>query len=410
MLERSLIEVTKMIRTLLFTLAIAAFASATATCGGKSATIATIAPPVAIPQITTARASRASLGDTYEATGTVTAKTTTQVSANILGRINSMQVSEGDTVKKGQPLVGLDEREARTQLDKAEAGLREAQASLVELEASVDAASAAVKTSEAGKRLADVTLARYRELYAHRSVSGQELDEALSRASSAASELERMKANAQTTLSKKAQINARISQAKADIANAKINASYTHILSPVSGVIVKKFAEAGAIASPGMPLISIEENSQFTLEATIGESHLALVHIGDRVDVRVDALGTTEVGGTVAEMLPTSDAASRSYKVKILLPPHPLLRSGLFGVARFTLAGTEAIAIPETAIIQRGQLTGVYIVEHDGTARFRIVTTGRTFDEMVEVLSGLNEGDEVVSTGTGNLKDGTKVR
>ena len=135
-----------------------------------------------------------------------------------------------------------------------------------------------------------------------------------------------------------------------------------------------------------------------------------LVHLGDRVTVRIDALGSAEMSGTVAEILPTSDAASRSYKVKIILPAHTLLRSGLFGFARFTLSAKEAITIPETSIIQRGQLTGVYIVDRDGAARFRIVTVVTNSEGMVEILSGLKEGDDVVSDQADKLKDGTKVR
>jgi multidrug efflux pump subunit AcrA (membrane-fusion protein) len=114
--------------------------------------------------------------------------------------------------------------------------------------------------------------------------------------------------------------------------------------------------------------------------------------------------------GIVAEILPTSDAASRSYTVKIDLPASPLLRTGLYGLARFPLAQKESITVPQTAMVQRGQLTGVYIVGPDGTVRFRIVTTGKTSEGMVEVLSGINEGDEVASSDPGKLNDGTKVR
>jgi multidrug efflux pump subunit AcrA (membrane-fusion protein) len=386
-----------------------ALAAALTGCEKKQVLSAAITPDV-IPNISISRVGRSSVADYYEATGTVNAKTTTQISTNVLGRINSIPVKEGDTVNKGQILVEIDDREGQVQLQKAQAGLSEAQASLTELDSSTSAANAAVKTAEANKRLGDVTFARYKELYTRRSVSGQEYDEALSRAKAATSELERAKENFQTMISKKAQIHARISQAKADIANAKVYVSYSRIVSPVSGVVVKKFVESGATASPGVPLLSIEDSSQYRLEAAVAESRSKPVRIGERVNVRIDALGAVEIIGIVAEILPTSDAASRSYTVKIGLPANPLLRSGLYGLARFPLSQREAITIPETAIVQRGQLTGVYIIGPDGTVRFRIVTTGKASEGMVEVLSGVHEWDELASSDTQKLSDGAKVR
>lgn len=396
-------------RALLAVPIVVVIAAAGAGCGKKE-NLNTPGTSMPIPNVTITKVSGSAVADYYEATGTVSAKTTTQVSSSLLGRINSVTVSEGDAVRKGQLLIEIDDRDAKTRLEKAQAGLREAEASLIELDSSAASASAAVKTAEANEHLAEVTFARYKELYGRRSVSGQEYDEALSRANAAASEIERAKANVQTIISKREQINARISQAKADIANSKVYASYSRIVSPVSGVIVKKFVEPGATASPGVPLLSIEDSSQYRLEAAVAESYSKLVHLGGRVNVLIDALGTGEITGIVAEILPTSDAASRSYTVKIDLPANPLLRTGQYGLARFRLSQKEAIAVPQAAIVQRGQLTGVFIVSPDGTVRFRIVTTGKTSEGIVEVLSGLNEGDEIVSSDAGRLTDGAKVR
>jgi len=354
--------------------------------------------------------SKSSIDDFYEATGTVKARTTTQISANLLGRIISFPAAEGDTVSRGQLLVAIDSSESRAQLQKAQAALAEAQASSAELERSVESANAAVRTAEANKQLAEVTFGRYRELYQRHSASAQEFDEARSRFNVAVSELERARANVREIASKKEQITARIDQARADIATAKIYEGYSKIVAPVSGVVVKKFAEAGATASPGLPLMSIEDNSQYRLEVGVEESRSRSVHTGSRVNVRIDALGGGDLMGTVAEILPTSDAASRSYTVKIDLPANPLLRSGLYGLARFALAQKNAITVPQTAVVQRGQLTGVYTVASDGTARLRIVTTGKASDGNVEVLSGINEGDEIVASDAAKLSDGTRVR
>ena len=360
---------------------------------------------VAITKVT-----KSSMEDFYEATGTVKAKTATQVSANMMGRIVSFPVAEGDTVSRGQFLVEIDNRESQTQLLKAQAGLQEAQAALIEIDKSVDAANAGVRTAEASKQLAEATFGRFRELYNRRSASAQEFDEAQSKLKMATSEVERAKANVQTIISRKKQINAKIEQAKADIAGTKVYQGYSRIVSPVSGIVVKKFAESGATAAPGVPLLSIEDNSQYRLEAAVEESRSKLIQIGNRVNVRIDALGQGEFFGTVAEILPSADAASRSFLVKIALPANPSLKTGLYGQARFPVAQRDAITIPQTATVQRGQLTGVFVVGQDGIAQFRIVTTGKSSEGMVEVLSGLSEGDEIVTSDVNNLSDGIKVR
>jgi len=379
-------------------------------CGKKEETALKNVPLAESLNVPISKVTVGAIENFYEATGTVKAKTTTQVSANMMGRIVSFPVAEGDYVSRGQVLVEIDNRESQTQLQKANAGLKEAQAAIVEIDKSIIAANAGIKTAEANRVLAEQTFARYKELFERKSASGQEFDEAQSRLKMATSEVERAKANVQAILSKKQQINAKIEQAKADIAGTKVYEGYGKIVSPVSGIIVKKLAEQGAIASPGIPLLSIEDSSQYRLEAAVEESNSKMVRIGNRVNVRIDAIGETEFFGVVAEIVPSADASSRSLTVKIDLPANPLLRTGLYGLARFPVAGKQSISVPQTAIVQRGQLTGIIAVTSDGIAQFRIVTTGKNSDGLVEILSGLSEGDEYVSADVSRVNDGVKVR
>lgn len=393
----------------LLSLTIAAAVLLTSACDTSSET-PNITPSSEIRNVAITRVTRSSIENYYEATGTVKARTTTQVSANMMGRITSFRVSEGDTVARGELLVEIDPSESRTRLEKARAGLQEATAAIAEIDRSVEAANAGVRTAEANKRLADVTLGRIRELYERRSATAQEFDEAKARASAAESELERARAGVQVVISKRKQIDARIEQAKADIASSQVFQGYSRITSPVSGVVVQKFAEAGATAAPGVPLLSIEDNSQYRLEAAVEESRGSSVRVGGRVNVRIDAIETGDLYGTIAEIMPSADAASRSYTVKIDLPAHPGLRTGLYGLARFPVAQKDAITVPATAITIRGQLTGVYVVMPDGTVQFRIVTSGTESEGMVEILSGLSEGDEIVTSDAVSLNDGVRVR
>jgi multidrug efflux pump subunit AcrA (membrane-fusion protein) len=379
-------------------------------CGRGDETVSSKPPARVTGDVTVSKITRSSIADFYEATGTVKAKSKTDVSANLLGRIVSFPVSEGDAVEKGQTLVEIDSRDALAQLRKGQAGLKEAEAALAETEDSISAANAAVQTAEANKQFAGATFNRYKELYDRKSVSGQEYDSALSKLKMANSELDRATAGAQAALSRRSQVMARIEQAKADIANSRVHVGYSRITAPVTGVVVKKFAETGSTASPGTPLLSIEDTSTYRLEVALEESRSKLAQIGKRVSIRIDALGRGELWGVVSEILPTADASTRTYTVKVNLPTDPNLRSGLYGLARFPVAQKDALTVPETALLERGQLVGVNVVGPDGIARFRIVTVGQHEDGEAEILSGLSEGDEIVVSGTEKVKDGEKVR
>lgn len=377
-------------------------------CGSESDTAkkdAAAGETISVPKM---KVTLGSVENFYEATGTVQAKTTTQVSANVMGRITSLPFSEGDTVSKGQLIIQIDNSENQTRFDKANAGLKEAQAALVEIDRSAEAAEAAVRTAEANKEIAEKTFDRIRQLHERGSATGQEFDEAQSRVKVAASEVQRAKASVAAIRSKKKQVEARIEQARADIAATRVYSGYARITAPVSGVIVKKFAEQGAMASPGQPILSIEDNSRYRLEAAVEASRSGQVLIGQRVNVKIDSLGDPDMYGTVAEVL-TADPASRTVTVKIDLPATAGLRSGLYGLARFPVAQKEAITVPETAIVRRGQLTGVFVVNTEGKAIFRIVTTGTVSDGQIEVLSGLSEGEEIVSAETGRVAEGAKI-
>lgn len=397
-------------RRIAISLLLAVIAAWPSGCGKGTDGISSKEPSTIVPNVTISKIGRSSIADFYEATGTVRAKTSTDLSANLMGRIVSFPVREGDTVAKGQTLVEIDSRDTLAQLRKAQAGLKEAEAALAETEDSITAANAAVQTAEANKQLAEVTFNRYKELYDRKSVSGQEYDNALSKLKIASSELERAKASSKAVVSKKSQVVARIEQAKADIANAQVHVGYSRIAAPVTGIVVKKFAEPGSTASPGTPLLSIEDTSTYRLEVAVEESRSKLAQLGERVSVRIDALGSAELWGVVSEILPTADASTRTHTVKVDLPADPRLRSGLYGLARFPVAQKEAIVVPETALVDRGQLAGVFVVGPDGNARFRIVTVGQREEGAAEILSGLSEGDEVVISGKENVKDGDKVR
>lgn len=366
--------------------------------------------PTVVKDVQVSKVTLSSISDYYEATGTVKAKTSTVISANMMGRITAMLVHEGEQVRAGQLLIEIDNRDARTQLEKAQAGLTEAQAAFSETEQAIKAAKAVKNAAEANEQLAAVTFQRFQNLLDYGSVSKQSYDEAKAKYQVAKAEVERADKTLQTLVAKKSQVQAKIEQAKADIASARVYVGYARITSPVGGVITTKQAEVGAIATPGVPLLTIDDNSQYRLEAAVEESQLGKARLGNRVQVKIDAIGANELAGTVVEIVPATDPSSRSYTVKIALPANGLLRSGLYGLARFPSGAKQAIAVPQNAMIQRGQLTSVFVVDDAGIAHLRLVKAGKVSEGQIEILSGLSEGERIVTSGAEKLSDGNKVQ
>jgi membrane fusion protein, multidrug efflux system len=366
-------------------------------------------PPV-VQGVQTVKVEAGAVEDFYEATGTVRSKTTTVLSSKVMGSVTALRAGEGDRVRAGQVVVEIDNREAAAQLQKAQAGLREAQEAAAEVEQAISAAESAKAAAEAGRKLAASTFARYQTLLERKSVSPQEFDEVKAKQQIAEAEAERADRMLQTLVAKRKQVQARADQARADIAGAQVHVGYARVVAPISGVVVSKQIEVGATATPGAPLLTIEDDSRYRLEAAVDESQIGRVRLHQRATVRVDALGGEELSGTVAEIVPAADPASRSYAVRIDLPVRQGLRSGLYGAARFTTGERRAITVPSKAVVERGQLVGVFVVDANGVARLRLVKTGKSVGDRVEILSGLSDGERVVVGGVEKVGDGNRVQ
>jgi RND family efflux transporter MFP subunit len=246
------------------------------------------------------------------------------------------------------------------------------------------------------------------------SISPQEFDEVQARQEVADAEAERTGRLLQSLVARRRMALARIDQAKADVSGSQVYSSFTRIAAPISGVVVSRQADVGYMAAPGAPLLTIESGGDYRLEAAVQESQINRIHLRDQVRVQIDALGQQELAGTVVEIVPASDPASRTYlvKISIALPGgnQQIIRSGLYGKAGFITGQTQAITIPQKAVVERGQLTSVYVVDQSGIARMRLVKTGKTYGDRVEVLSGLTEGEQIVVDGGAAVSDGSRVR
>jgi RND family efflux transporter MFP subunit len=333
------------------------------------------------------------IADIYQASGSVRARYSAAIAAKIAANILEIRVQTGDHVRAGQTLIVLDCRDL-------EANVRRSEAARAEAESAIDEAESAITAARANFELTRVTHKRFQELLANASVSQQEFDESQARLRSAEATLE-------MAASKRRQIGAHRSQAEAEIAAARVALGYATLTAPFAALVTERKADPGSLATPGAPLLTLEREGNPRLEASIDESRLRLVRVDESVAVEIDGLDRT-VTGRVAEVVPSVDAATRSFTVKIDLPVLPGLRSGMFGRAGFAAGKREALLVPQSAVAERGQIRSVYVVEGD-TARLRLVTLGEWRDDQREVLSGLTAGEKIIVTPAALLTDGTRV-
>jgi RND family efflux transporter MFP subunit len=307
--------------------------------------------------------------DSLEAVGTVRAALSTQIASQTVGNIVEIRTQEGDRVQGGQVLAMIDDAQP--------------QAAVEQSTAAVTAAQKEVSSAESELALAQSTLKRYQQLYDKKSVSPQEFDEIKTRSQAAEAHRDMARAG-------EAQANAALTQARTSLADTQVRA-------PFAGVVTEKKADAGTFASPGTPLFILEDTRNFRLEATVDENDIRVVHVGESVPVVLDSLGNAKFHGRVAQIVPTADPSSRSFLVKIELPADARFRSGLFGRAYFLRGLRTALLIPQAAVVQHGQLRGVFVVDATQIAQLRYVTLGKAAEDQVEVLSGLQQGEKLVA-------------
>ncbi len=314
-------------------------------------------------------AQRTAIPDYIEATGTVRAAQSAQLAGQVMGTITRVNVHEGDAVRRGQVLITIDEAQPHAAYQSATAGLR--------------ASREAITAADADYALAASTMQRYQMLYDKKSVSPHEYDE--------------VKAKLALATARRDAAHANSAQAEAVVAEAGATVSFTKIRAPFDGLVVAKLADAGAMASPGVPLLVIEDPSRFRLEAEVDEGQMGVVRLGENVPVVLDSLGAPPITGKVVQIVPAADPASRTFAVKIDLPSNPKIRSGLFGRARFPQGERQLILLPQTALLHRGQLDAIYVVGKNEIAALRYVSLGKSSGNEVEVLSGLDNGERVVA-------------
>ena len=288
---------------------------------------------------------------TEEVVGTVRSKLRATLEAKISGRIDKMLANAGQIVKAGQLLAELDVREIKARLDQA------------------------LATREQAER----ELERFAKLLQEKVVTQSEYD---------ATQAHQRIAAATTT-------------------EAETVLSYARITAPFDGVVTRKAADVGDLATPGKALLEMEDPAALRLEADIPETLIGRLHADARLRVLIPATGA-EVQGVVSEIAPAADPNSRTFLVKIELPPASGLRAGLFGRVVVPTGETMTLRMPASAVLQRGQMEIAFVVVNH-SAQLRLIKTGKRLGDQIELISGLTAGERVVVDGAAHLADGQPV-
>ena len=334
-------------------------------CGsGPEKPTASQASPV---NVTVAPVERSPLGGETVYSGTVEAETKVTVSTRISGWIEHMAVKEGDHVGRNDLLIRLRDTEAKAQLAQAEAAIEAARAQFTN---------------------AQTNLKRIEALFKDRAATQKELDDMRTAFKTARAHLEAARQQKKAALEMLA---------------------YTEIRSPMAGVVSRRFADPGDLATPGHPLLVLEDTRRVKIVASVSESAVQAIVPGTAVQVHIPSAGTGWIQGTVTRLVPGADPQTHQFNLEVVLAnPKGRIQSGVFARVKVASSGETALVIPRKALFRRGQLEGVYTVK-DSVAHLRWVKTGRVDGTHVEVLSGLEEGEQVVLDPAPAVRDGQPV-
>ncbi len=302
--------------------------------------------------------------------GTVKSERTVNLSTKVMGRITQLDVEVGDFARKGEPLVHIKDDNLRAQK--------------YQIEANFEQARSALQNTETNYK-------RLKALHDKGSATQKEFDDI-------STQYESAKANVKAFQGKLLEINDML--------------DYTVLEAPFDGYVVAKRATEGDLAGPGQPLVSFEQQGAMKVAVSVPETNIHLFELKDAVSVEVEAADVDQVQGVVSSVSPSGNPASRQFEVEITLPRQKeldRLKSGMFAEVRLNNMSDSSITVLQSALIERGQLTGLYTLTGDSEVILRWVRLGYTSGDRVEVLSGLAPGEKYVSSFESPLREGQKV-
>lgn len=339
-------------------------ATLVAACGGHDDARKPAQPARMMPaQVSVATLERTP--DYQPAPATVVAENHVEVASRLMGYIRSIDVAEGQPVARGQKLFSVDPVDVQGQVEQTRAGVKQAEDALAD---------------------ARVEFQRYEALYKEEAVTRQQY--------------EKMKLQHQLA-------DSRLAQARAGLGTASGQLRYATVTAPIAGVVTRKFAQTGDLASPGHPVLALESSGKLQVETQVPETVLRHLKPGGAVLVEVDGQAAP-LSAKVARISPAADPVSRTFLVKLDLAAAGL-HSGLFARALFPSGEREALTVPAAALVSRAGITGVFVLGGDGLVQFRMVRAGASRAGRLEILSGLAAGERVVCGGAEKLESGDRI-
>ena len=320
------------------------------------------------------------------------------VSSRVAAPVLMVAVQAGDRVHAGDVLVRLDAGDLTARVQQANAAIRAADNALA-------GARSAQVAAEAERKLAAAWHARISQLRARNSATAQEFDEAEARLAAAA-------ARVTTAQSEIDQAVAQLASVRAGADIATITETYTVIRAPFDGEVTERFTDPGNLAVPGQPLLHIDAAGQRRVDVRVDEARVAYIRAGNRAAVTLDEArgqnGGPPIDGTVVEIARAVAVDQRAFTVKVALPATVTPRTGTFARVRFDGPRRRALIVPASAVRSQGQLQSLFVAS-GGVAHIRMVQTGDSTAEGVEVLAGLEPGEMVVTSPPADLTDGRTI-
>lgn len=327
--------------------------------------------------------SRADLSQQITVVGNLIGAATVAAVPKVSGRLETISVRMGDQVRRGQNLAKIEDHELLEQVKQAEA--------------SFAVSAATIRQREADLRFAGTNLDRSQNLFDRQLIPRQTMDDAEARHQAAEAQLDLARAQFQQT------------QARLD--ELKINLSNTVITSPVDGFVGSRTLDEGAWVTPNSVFLSLVDIRVVRIVSNIVERDLRRVNVGEQASVEVDAYPGETFTGRVAHIAPVLDPTTRTAQVEIEIDnPRYRLKPGMYARVDFTVEQrSNALVIPTSALIETAAGRGVFLAGEDSKANFHPVTVGLIDQTLTEVVTGLTEGQQVITTGAAALRQGDPI-
>lgn len=366
------------------------------------------------PLVETAPVTQGLVEEKISRVGDIVPQAQVTIFSKVQGWVKEITVREGDRVKAGQLLAKLDDREALAAVAHSKANLEAAIARLTQVRATAkEAVESQIQQAKANLDLATSDLKRAQELHGKDFISRQQLDEARTKFNVAKATYDLAQNNLQQRIweNEIGLAEAQVRQAKANLDLMQAQLANLSILSPMNGIVTKRYVDPGTMAKDSTAILTLMELDVVKMVVNVIEREIVLLKKGQPVMVSVTGLPDRSFPGRIAIITPALDPQSRTAEIQILIPnPDHLLKPGMFGRVEIPLrSNPKALLIPIQALLTQDDKDFVFVYR-DGKAYRRSVRKGIVKDDFVEILHGVNLRDQVISVGHGSLTDESPVQ